>query len=163
MSELDNSGCHVFDEEEGVRGWYYRNEASVSGYLGPHATLELALQQCEDQTKPIQLIKCYNPSIKISDCIDTDEIVDLLYNAKCKATDLYGDAGNLYGDDNKNAFNNFSEEQKANLLTLIRKAFDEWQVKESITVNSGFLEIESRATVFPDGTIEVVEVEAETE
>lgn len=138
MSEPTNNAITKITES----GWYYLDE-TTGLYRGRYVTSETALKEarkrCEDKTKPIILVKGYNPPIQISDCIGEDEIGDLLLKAEQTATDLYGCEDDISFD--------CSDEQKDDLLELIRKAFDEWQVKNSIAVNSNIIEKEIEATV----------------
>lgn len=144
MSEPVNNAITTITES----GWYYLDE-TTGCYHGCYVTRETALKKarkrCEDNTKPIILVKGYQPPIQISGCIWEDEIGDLLLKAEQTATDLYGCEGDISFD--------CSDEQKDDLLELIRKAFDEWQVKNSIAVNSNIIETEREETVLPDGTI----------
>lgn len=163
MSEPVNNAITTITE----CGWYYFDEEN-DFYRGCYATREIALKEARecisDKTKPITLVKGYKTPIQISDCIWEDEIGDLLLKAEQTATDLYGCEDDISFD--------CSDEQKDDLLELIRKAFDEWQVKNSIAVNSNIIETEIEEKVSPDGVVEngvdnseqngkFVEVEAE--
>lgn len=145
MSEPANNAITKITES----GWYYLDE-TTGRYRGCYVTRETALKEarkrCEDNTKPIILVKGYQPPIQISDCIWEDEIGDLLLKAEQTATDLYGCEDDISFD--------CSDEQKDDLLELIRKAFDEWQVKNSIAVNSNIIEAEIEETISLDGVVE---------
>lgn len=145
MSEPANNAITKITES----GWYYLDE-TTGRYRGSYKTRKIALKEarkrCEDKTKPITLVKGYKPPIQISDCIWEDETDDLLTKAEQTATDLYGYEDDISFD--------CSDEQKDDLLELIRKAFDEWQVKNSIAVNSNIIETEIEETVPPDGVVE---------
>ena len=145
MSEPVNNAITTITE----CGWYYFDEEN-DFYRGCYATREIALKEAReyisDKTKSITLVKGYKPPIQISSCIWEDETDDLLTKAEQTATDLYGCEGDISFD--------CSDEQKDDLLELIRKAFDEWQVKNSIAVNSNIIEAEIEETVPPDGVVE---------
>ena len=145
MSEPANNAITKITES----GWYYLDE-TTGLYRGSYKTREIALKEarkrCEDKTKPITLVKGYKPPIQISSCIWEDETDDLLLKAEQTATDLYGCEDDISFD--------CSDEQKDDLLALVRQAFDEWQVKNSIAVNSNIIETEIEETVLPYGVVE---------
>ena len=129
-------------------GWYFADE-EAGVYRGPYATRETALKDahkyCEDKTRPIHLSKGHRPSIRISTCICEGNIDDLLFEAE---RSTYCEFGVLVD----NSFG-LSNEQKADLLALVRRALDEWQVKNSIAVKASYIEAERDELALPNGTI----------
>ena len=151
MSEPVNNAITTITES----GWYYLDE-DIGLYRGSYTTRETALEKAREyfknNLKPIHLVECYTPSMQISNCLCEYSIDNLVEAAEEEATDVYsGDIGN-FGGGEEISFG-CSEEQKADLLALIRKAFDEWQVKNSIAVKTDYLKTKSCETVLPDGTI----------
>lgn len=129
-------------------GWYFPDE-EVGVYRGPYATRKTALKdalECRtDETRHIHLLKGHRPPIRISTCICEEHIDDLLFDAK-------GIASYILDGCVDNSFD-FSDEQKADLLALVRRAFDEWQVKNSIAVKASYIEAKCDELALPNGTI----------
>ena len=129
-------------------GWYFADE-EAGVYRGPYATRETALKdalECrKDKTRHIHLLQGHRPPIRISTCICGGNIDDLLFDAK-------GIASYILGACVDNSFD-FSNEQKADLLSLVRRAFDEWQVKNSIAVKASYIEVKRDELALPNGTI----------
>ena len=129
-------------------GWYFADE-EAGVYRGPYTTRETALKDahkyCEDKTRSIHLSKGHRPPIRISTCICEGNIDDLLFEAE---RTTYCEFGVLVD----NSFG-LSNEQKADLLALVRRAFDEWQVKNSIAVKASYIEAKCDELALPNGTI----------
>ena len=151
MSEPVNNAITRVTES----GWYYLDE-TTGLYRGSYTTRETALEKareyCQDNLKPIHLVECYTPSTQISNFLCEHSIDNLVETAEEEATEVYsGDIGE-FGGGEEISFG-CSEEQKADLLAFMIKAFDEWQVKNSIAVKTDYLKTKSCETVLPDGTI----------
>ena len=132
-------------------GWYFHDEEK-DRYYGSYETREQALKKAReyfsDKTRPIHLYKGYRPPIQISDWINEEEIADWLLKAERNVRNMCRGNDDISFD--------FSDKKKNALLEVIKKAVDEWQVKESIAVNYNSLKLGGGATVPPERLLGIV-------
>lgn len=151
-------------------GWYYYDGEY---WHGPFETREIALMEgrkyfYEDGDEPIaaiDLMEGYRPSLRASDFIDKKDTNELLGSMSEAASEEHGTEDHYISFD-------CTDEQEEELLSLVKRAVDEWQSKNSIAVYSNIIKAITEETVPPDGVVEnevgsseqngkFVEVEAE--
>ncbi len=132
-------------------GWnYYDGEY----WHGPFETREIALMEgrkyfYEDGDEPIaaiDLMEGYRPSLRASDFVGKKDINELLGSINEAASDEHGCEDGISFD--------CTNEQKEELLGLVKKTVDEWQSKNSIAAYSRIIKAITEETVPPSHAIE---------
>ena len=132
-------------------GWnYYDGEY----WHGPFETREIALMEgrkyfYEDSDEPIaaiDLMEGYRPLLRASDFICKKDINELLGSISEAASEEHGCEDGISFD--------CTDEQEEELLSLVKRAVDEWQSKNSIAVYSNIIKAITEETVPPDGIVE---------